>query len=750
MEEPRKIPESLKRYTIDKCRAAKARLSLSVDVQDHAKNNQSLTKDDPLTNSVAAQQRVTFARVFVSCTEDDMQIPKAFHIHHSIRRKAAIPLMLGTLIFALIMIHVVSTLQMQSVEQQAIQQAAGVHAQFVETEALLAERQQLARHLVHQVSERLNQRGLMQIRLISSSPLDPDRVPQSAWEQDALVYLYENPQDVQTHLVTAEGESHLLYMTPVFASAEYCVICHNSIRQGTPQEMSKLCQSCHTNAHRGESDREAGSCTDCHTSHNITVSDSTLVPEDNVPAEKEQFDEIALGDMLGALVIEVPLTDALATAQRRTIWMSLGILAGLTGFVGFILYFENRAVVRPVRELAQAARQLAGGDTAVELSVQSEDEIGQMARAFDGLIDYIKEMASAATQLSEGNLTSEITPQSDRDVLGNAFARMMTNLRHLIGQVSDSANAVGIASGQLSTVADQTSQATSQVAAAIHQVAQGIAQQTKSVTSAAATVRQMTEAVDSVSRGALVQADSVAQFAQNATRISSAVQQVNDSVRRMESVREMVKLSAQKVQEMDNRSRQIGVITQTLDDIAAQTNILALNAAIEAAQAKEYGKSFAVVANEVRKLAQNSGQATQEIAALIRAVQRAIGEAVSAMEKTFSEVDQQVAEISTVTQQMIESSSELMSTMDTVSAVVEENTAITEEMAIEADDVSRTIESIAGISEESRGTAAEVSAAVQQVGAQAEEVTASTQSLDAMARQLQALVAQFELPTDLE
>lgn len=102
-----------------------------------------------------------------------MRISKLFW--NSLGLKVAIPLVLGTMTFALAMIYVVYNIQMTSVEEQAIKQAAGVNAQLVDIEAILAEQKRLTRHLVHQVSERLNKRELVQVRLISSSPIDPGR-----------------------------------------------------------------------------------------------------------------------------------------------------------------------------------------------------------------------------------------------------------------------------------------------------------------------------------------------------------------------------------------------------------------------------------------------------------------------------------------------------------------------------------------------------------------------------------------------
>jgi methyl-accepting chemotaxis protein len=306
---------------------------------------------------------------------------------------------------------------------------------------------------------------------------------------------------------------------------------------------------------------------------------------------------------------------------------------------------------------------------------------------------------------------------------------------------------------------------------AIDTVARGAQAQSIAAGNSTELTASIMRTVQQVAVNARSGAKSTADVAQ-AARTGNAT--VAETVVGMESISKKVALSVQKVQEMGRYSEQIGAIVETIDDIASQTNLLALNAAIEAVRAGEHGKGFAVVADEVRKLAENSAQSTGEIAALVRDVQRTIGEAVQAMEESALEVtsgvaqvgaagqaldailiaaetaNRQVEEITAASQEMDAAVHKLVDAMDVVSTVVTENTLATAKMAGGATEASLAIESIASISGENSAAAEEVSATVEEVSAQVAEITASAQSLAAMAHGLRGLVTQFKLPTTLD
>ncbi|MEN4010759.1 MAG: methyl-accepting chemotaxis protein [Bellilinea sp.] len=355
------------------------------------------------------------------------------------------------------------------------------------------------------------------------------------------------------------------------------------------------------------------------------------------------------------LIVEKDVSEAHApVSQLRNIILLVGVgVMLLAAGIGALL---ARSIANPIRQMAETARDLAGGDIDQQVTYASRDEVGILADSFRALIAYQKEMAQAAGQIAAGDLSAQVQPLSDKDVLGNAFAGMIARLREQVGQVRDSALTLKAAATQLASASNQAGQATSQIAATVQQVAAGVGQQTESVSRTAGTMDQMAHTINGVARGAQEQAQAAARATQLSAQLHAAIQQVakiaqavslgageasqaarigqstvRNTVEGMQAIHEKVDLSTEKMSEMSRRSGEIGVIVETIEDIASQTNLLALNAAIEAARAGEHGKGFAVVADEVRKLAERSANATREIGTLIKAIQVSVDEAVNAM-----------------------------------------------------------------------------------------------------------------------
>jgi methyl-accepting chemotaxis protein len=514
--------------------------------------------------------------------------------------------------------------------------------------------------------------------------------------------------------------------------------------------------------------------------------------------------------------------DSLLDGRTRVTLTSGFIGVGIAILAAIVTWFIANSISKPLTHMVKVARSLAEGNLSERVSVSNEDEIGIMAQAFNSMTDsmqvmiesereageYLKNRVSNymvfVEQVARGDLTAMLpgrgdeTEQSESDddlyQLGENLSTMVDGLSQMVQRARETADKVATASQQISDGSNQSAQSMQQVAMTIQQIADGTSQQTTSVTRAIVTVDEVTQAIDGVARGSQEQAGAIGQVAGLTDKISdvtqgvvnnaqagtastaqaaeaarSGAETVRKTIKGMHSIRERVDISAQKVREMGHHSEQIGTIVEAIDGIASQTNLLALNATIEAARAGEHGKGFAVVADEVRSLAEKSADATQEITKLIKDVQKSITGAMQAMEEGAKEVEagvtqasesgqaldnilaivetvkQQMESIASVVQNTDASVNEMVSAMDTVSAIVEENTAATEEMAASADEVSQAFENIASISEENSAATEEVSAATEEVTAQAQEVSVSAQTLLMMAQELREAVAQFKL-----
>lgn len=490
---------------------------------------------------------------------------------------------------------------------------------------------------------------------------------------------------------------------------------------------------------------------------------------------------------------------SIITNKSISIILLLNFLAVGLGLL--IATMTANSIGKPLRQISNSMAKLAYGDQnrnsttrITEAITDRKDEIGAIGRAFCGISDYMIGAVEVANKISTGDLTTDVKPYSEKDELGMAFREMTLYLGMSVKTIAEKAAIVNSSSNQLASASNEAGTATSQIATTIQQVAQGTTEQSASINKTVFSVEQMTRAIEGIACGAQEQANATSKAADITNQLNVAIEQVSrnaqtvvqqaniastaaalgsnkvqETLKGMQEIKRSVDFSAQKIEIMGTQSKQINDIVDTIEDIASQTNLLALNAAIEAARAGEAGKGFAVVADEVRKLAEHTSSATKEIGSLIKSIQKVVAESVSAMEhevkevekgvmianeagatlvdilKATEEVNRQAEESAAAATQMTASANELVTSVDSVSAVVEENTASTEQLSAGSSEVSQSIENIASISQENSAAIEEVSASAVEMAIHVENVSSSAASLAELAKDLQSIVLRFKL-----
>ncbi|GAB6153403.1 methyl-accepting chemotaxis protein [Desulfosporosinus burensis] len=351
----------------------------------------------------------------------------------------------------------------------------------------------------------------------------------------------------------------------------------------------------------------------------------------------------------------------------------------------------------------------------------------------------IAQMATNADEIAKGNLRIGQYENNSKDEIGNlgrAFRTMTDNLINLVQQVSASSTQVAASSQQLSAGAEQSAQASQQVSIAIMEVSVGAEKQLNAVNDTSAIVEQMSAGIQQMLENAKIVVRSSEKTALSAAEGSQAI---DKTMQQMVNIERTVTGSAEVVMNLGERSKEIGQIVDTISGIASQTNLLALNAAIEAARAGEQGRGFAVVADEVRKLAEQSQEASKQIELLINSIQQDTQKAVLAMNEGTHQVKLGTEVAGTAGQAF----NEISSLINQVSSQIGEISEEIQQMAVGSE---RIVSSIADIYETSREITTQtqtVSAATEEQSASVEEIASSSQVLATMADELQGTLRKF-------
>src|SRR6266513_955980 len=286
-----------------------------------------------------------------------------------------------------------------------------------------------------------------------------------------------------------------------------------------------------------------------------------------------------------------------------------------------ILGWRFGALLGPVQALAEFSERLAAGDPRARAEVNSSDELGYIAENLNRVVAKVTKATS--NQVARGDLSQR--GKVSNDALGNvtdSINYMLDNFTKVLERVRKAAMEVTACSNNILVAADE--------------MQAGATQQDQEITNTSSAVEELTVSMKQVSNNAEASAEAARRALDAAEQGNRAVR---DTLEGMQRIRASVQATAKKIKSLGDRSLEISEIINVINDITEQTNLLALNAAIEAARAGEAGRGFAVVADEVRKLAEHSRSATKDIAALIKAIQAETNEAVVVMEEGTKEVE---------------------------------------------------------------------------------------------------------------